>query len=293
MKRNIKNNSSANLMESKMLKSGFKIPVLGIGTYTFGGEHEADYSNDEQWIDAIKTALDMGYTHIDTAEVYGNGHTEELVAKAIKSYDRKKLFITTKIYHTHFKYNDVIKSAKASLERLKVEYINLLLLHSFNPCVALKETITAMNELVDRGIVKNIGVCNFKPEQLKEAQKYSKAKIVVNQMKFNLWAKTGPDVKTFDYCQKNDIMVIAYKLFGRDKIKYDKIPLLVEIGKKYNITEAQVMIAWVLSKNNFVAIFTSMDKNHLRENMDALKLKLDKKDIKLLDDELLMKRFKR
>lgn len=280
-------------MESRKLKSRFEMPLLGIGTYTFGGEHEADYSKDEEWVQAIKDALDEGYTHIDTAEVYGNGHSEELVAKAIGGFDRKKLFITTKVYHNHFEYEEVLKSAKASIERLKIKYIDLYLLHSFDPNMNLKETMEAMNKLVEMGLLKNIGVCNFKPEQLKEAQKYSKSKIVVNQMKFNLWANKRPDVDTFAYCQNNDIIVTAYKLFGRDKIKYDKIPLLTEIGKKYKITEAQAMIAWVLSKKNFVAIFTSMDKNHLKEDMAALKIKLDEEDIKLLDKELLMNRFNR
>ena len=278
-------------METKKLKSGFEMPILGIGTYTFGGEHDADCSKDDKWIHAIKDALEVGYTHIDTAEVYGDGHSEELVAKAIEGCDRNKLFITTKVYHNHFKYEDVIKSANSSLKRLKIKYIDLYLLHSFDPNMPLKDTMEAMNKLVEMGLVKNIGVCNFKPSQLKEAQKYSKAKIVVNQMKYNLWANTGPDVDTFTYCQKNDIMITAYKLFGRDEIKYDKIPLLVEIGKKYNITDAQVMIAWVLSKKNFVAIFTSIDKNHLKEDIVALKFKLNEEDIQLLDNELLMKRF--
>lgn len=280
-------------MESRRLKSGFEMPLLGIGTYTFGGEHEADYSNDEKCIQAIRSALEIGYTHIDTAEVYGNGHSEELVAKAIEGFDRRKLFITTKVYHNHLKYEEVLKSAKASLERLKIKYIDLYLLHSFDPNMSLKETMEAMNKLVEMGLVKNIGVCNFKPDQLKEAQKYSKSKIVVNQMKFNLWANKGPDIDTFAYCQNNDIVVTAYKLFGRKKIDDNKIPLLTEIGKKYKITKAQVMVAWVLSKNNFVAIFTSMDKNHLKENMAALKIKLNEEDIKLLNKELLINRFNR
>lgn len=81
-------------MESKRLKSGFEMPLLGIGTFGFGGEHEADHSNDEKCIQSIKDALELGYTHIDTAEIYGKGHSEELVAKAIESFDRKK-----NIYH--------------------------------------------------------------------------------------------------------------------------------------------------------------------------------------------------
>lgn len=203
----------------------------------------------------------------------------------------KKIFITTKVYHNHFKYEEILKSAKASLERLKTDYIDLYLLHSFDQNMNLKETMEAMNKLVEIGLVKNIGVCNFKSEQLKEAQKFSKAKIVVNQMKFNLWANNPPDLDTFKYCQDNDIMIIAYKIFGRKKIKDEAIPLLNKIGQKNMITQSQVMISWVLSKKNFVAIFTSMNKNHLKENMDALKIKLSEKDIKLLDENLLLKRF--
>lgn len=263
------------------------MPLLGIGTYSFGGEHEPDYSKDEEYIQAIKDALEIGYNHIDTAEIYGGGHCEELVGKAISGFNRKKLFITTKVYHNHFKYEDVLNSAKKSLERLRIDYIDLYLLHSFDSNMNLKETMKAMNKLVELGLVKYIGVCNFNSLQLKEAQKYSKTKIVVNQMKFNLWANKGPDLNTFKYCQKNEIIVTAYKIFGRNKIKNNKILLLSEIGKKYKITQFQVMIAWMISKKNFVTIFTSKNKNHLKENMMALNIKLNKKDINLLDNELL------
>lgn len=280
-------------MLKKRLKSGFAMPVLGIGTYSFGGEDNLDHSKDNEWIQTIKNALELGYTHIDTAEVYGNGHCEELVAKAIEEYDRKKLFITTKVYHNHFRYEDVLKSAKESISRLKLNYLDLFLMHSYNPEMPLKETMEAMNKLVELSLVKYIGVCNFNSRQLEDAQNWSKAKIVVNQMKYNLWANTRPDVDTFSYCQKNNIIVVAYKLFGRGKIKSESLALLTDIGKKYNITETQLMIAWVLSKKNFVGIFNSMDLNHLKENRDAIKLKLNKEDIKVLDEELLIKRFNR
>jgi len=276
-------------MKKKRLGSGFEMPILGIGTYTLGGEHDPDYSRDKDCIEAIKNALDIGFTHIDTAEVYGGGHTEELVAKAIQGRDRKKLFITSKVFHTHFKHDDVINSAKDSLRRLNIDYIDLYLLHSFNPNIPLKETMAAMNELVQKGLVKQIGVCNFSIDQLKEAQKCSKAKIAVNQMKYCLWTKAKPDIETFEYCQENDILITAYKIFGRGKIITDKIPLLSELAKKYNKTDAQIMINWIVSKINFTAIFTSMDKKHFKENIGALDFQLSDKDICKLDRTLLTK----
>jgi len=268
----------------KKLNSGFKMPALGIGTYGMGGEHDEDKSNDDECISAIRDALNLGYTHIDTAEIYGNGHTEELVGKAIGGYDRKKLFITTKVFKTNLEYDDVIKSAKESLKRMKINYIDLYLIHSYNPDIPIKEIISAMNELVKKGLIKHIGVCNFSIEQLKEAQKYSMNKIVTNQMKYSLWAKTRPDLKTIDYCQKNDIMVTAYKLFGRGKINTEKIPIFSVLAKKYNKTEAQIMTNWVVSKKNVVAIFKSVNKGHLKENLEALKFQIDDKDIQELDN---------
>ena len=199
----------------KTLSCGFEMPALGIGTYSFGGEYERDESKRDEWIEAIKDAIALGYTHIDTAEIYGAGFTEELIAEAIQGVDRAKLFLTSKVWPTNFSYDSVLKSAKDSLKRLNTTYLDLYLLHSFSKDVPLSETMRAMNELVEAGLVKHIGVCNFTSEQLIEAQKVSKAKIVVNQMKHSLWVKNKPDIDTFRFCQENDIMITAYKIFGR------------------------------------------------------------------------------
>jgi diketogulonate reductase-like aldo/keto reductase len=272
-------------MIMKKSDSGFELPILGIGTFGIGGDEDSvDNSNDEKNIQAIKDAIDMGYTHIDTAEVYGDGHTEELVGKAIGGYDRKKLFITTKVFKTNLGYEDVIRSAKNSLKRMNIEYIDLYLIHSYNKDIPIEETARAMNELIEEGLIKNVGVCNFNAEQLKEFQKYLKSKIAVNQLKFNLWAKTKPDLEAYDYCQKNDILIVVYKLFGRGKINIERIALISDIAKKYHKTEPQIMINWVISKKNVVVIFKSTNKKHLKENLEALKFQLSKEDIQNLDN---------
>jgi diketogulonate reductase-like aldo/keto reductase len=270
-------------MKTKKLSTGFEVPILGFGTFAMGGEHEADYSNDEVCIKAIKTALELGYTHIDTAEVYGGGHTEELIGKAIKGFDRKKLFITTKVYKTNLKYDEIINSAKGSLKRMNIDYIDMYLIHASNPDIPIEETMKALNELVNQGLIKNIGVCNFTIEELKEAQKHSKAKIVMNQMKYSLWTKTPPDLKTMKYCQENDIMITAYKLFGRGKLEKEKIGLIQNIAKKYNRTEAQIITSWITSKKNIVAIFKSLNKKHMKENLEALEFEMNNEDYQKLD----------
>jgi diketogulonate reductase-like aldo/keto reductase len=270
-------------MQTKKLPNGFEIPVLGIGTCLMGGEDYGppDYSNDSQYVNAIQEAIKLGYTHIDTAEVYGGNHTEELIGKAIKNFDRKKLFITTKVCKEHLKYDDVIKSAKESLKRMGTSYIDLYLIHRPNPEIPIKETMAAMNFLADNKLIKYIGISAFDIDQTKEAQKYSKHPIVANQLKFSLW-KTS-DVKTIKYCQENDIMVIAYKVFGRGMIKTNKIPMIQELSKKYNKTEAQIILNWVVSKKNMVAIFKSLSAENLKENKEIFDFKLTNEEIKKID----------
>ncbi|MDO8740948.1 MAG: aldo/keto reductase [Candidatus Woesearchaeota archaeon] len=270
-------------MQTKRLSNGFKLQVLAIGTYGMGGEDcKPDYSQDNKHIKAIQEAINMGYSHIDTAEIYGGGHTEELVGKAIKKFDRKKLFITTKVAKEHLKYDDLINSAKKSLQRLSINYIDLYLVHAPNPDISIKETMEAMNYLVDNGLIKNIGVSNFNLKQMKEAQKYSKHSIVANQLKYNLWAKFI-DLKTILYCQQNDIMVIAYKPFGRGSLTKEKSILLSALARKYNKTEAQIILNLLISKKNVVALFKSGNVQHLKENKNIFDFKLTKEENKKID----------
>lgn len=135
-------------MPVKELQSGFRLPVLGLGTWLMGGAKEADSSRDPDWITAIRRALASGISHIDTAEKYGGGHTEELVGQAIRGYPRQKLFITSKVSQTHLSHQEVIKAAEGSLQRLKTDYLDLYLIHVPNPQVPIEETMAALDELV-------------------------------------------------------------------------------------------------------------------------------------------------
>ena len=112
---------------TKKLKSGFELPVYGLGMWQMGGKLEADYTNDQREIDAIRAAIDAGITHIDTAESYGAGHSEELLGEALQGYDRSKLFIVTKVSSWNQTYDGVIAACKSSLKRLKTDYIDMYL----------------------------------------------------------------------------------------------------------------------------------------------------------------------
>ena len=137
-------------MEYKILSEDFTIPMIGLGTWGIGGYMEADFLQDEKSIDSIKHAIALGYSHIDTGEIYGAGHTEELIGEAIKNFDRSTLILTTKVSKEHLHYDDLILSCKKSLGRLQTDYIDIYLIHAPNPNIPIKETMTALNYLVDQ-----------------------------------------------------------------------------------------------------------------------------------------------
>ncbi|MBU0999334.1 aldo/keto reductase [Patescibacteria group bacterium] len=275
----------------KALTDDFKIPVIGLGTWGIGGFMETDSSKDEEAVQAIKDAIELGYSHIDTAELYGAGHTEELIGNAIKDLDRSKLIITSKVFKTNLKYDDVIASCKKSLEKLQTDFIDIYLIHAPNPEILLEETMRAMDYLVEQKLVKFIGVSNFSVEQMQEAQKYSKNRIVANQIPYNLATKDkdyrgsciNMESEIIPYCQENDIIVIAYRPIERGFLLKPN-SLLDDLSRKYGKTKAQIAINWLVSKKNIITIPKSTSPDHLKENLGAIGWDLSDEDIKLLDE---------
>lgn len=172
---------------TKKLDSGFELPVYGLGLWEMGGRWEADESKDNTEITAIQAALAVGITHFDTAESYGDGHAEELLGQAIKGFDRSKLIIATKVSAPHQSYEGIHRSFEASLKRLETDYVDLYLLHRYpEPGIPIADTMRAMDELVEQGLVRNIGVCNMSPNRFNEVQKHTKNKLVCNQVHYNV-----------------------------------------------------------------------------------------------------------
>ena len=280
-------------MEFKKLTGNIKIPVIGLGTWNIGGGDEADTTYDSEDISAIKTAIKLGITHIDTAEAYAHGHTEELVGKAISSFNRKSLFITSKVSPEHLTYEDLIASAKGSLQRLHTDYINLYLIHAPSPDIPIQETMKAMDSLVEQKLVRCMGVSNFTVEQIKEAQKYTKNKIVANQIEYNLLVRNEGRVtndmesKIIPYCQENDILVIAWRPLAKGELAKPGFKILDELARKYNKTQSQIAIKWLISKKGIVTITKSTKVEHLKENLGAIGWKLTQEDMDRLNNEFI------
>jgi len=267
----------------KRLKSGFEISVFGMGTWRMGGDYDYDpNNNDAADIKAIKSAIDMGIIHLDTAEMYAEGHAEKLVGQAIKNYDRERLFIVSKVSPEHLRYNGVIKSAKASLERLQTNYLDLYLIHHPNPEIPIEETMRAMDVLMEKGLIKNMGVSNFTIERLEKAQSYTKNKIVANQLHLNLIFREPGRKGLLDYCQKNDIMFIAWRPVQKGILTKKGIKILDETCHKYNKTPAQIVINWLISQPNVVTLSKMRNIEHIKENLGALGWQMSQEDIEKL-----------
>ncbi len=275
-------------MEFKTI-AGIKLPVLGIGTWGMGGSTVASTANDKKEIAAIKYAIELGMTHIDTAEYYGNGHAEELVGKAIADFGRSEIFITTKVRGSNLKHDQVINACKSSLQRLGTDYIDLYLVHWPNERVPIAETMKAMNSLVSENLVRHIGVSNFSVPELKSAQKCTENKLIANQIEYNLLARNkglftvNMEKEILPFCQKNDVIFTAYSPLGQGKILKYKPGILDEICKKYGKSRVQIALNWLVSKKNVVTIPKASSSAHLEEIAGSLGWSLEKKDIKLLD----------
>ncbi len=278
-------------MEYKEISKGVRVPVLGAGTWGIGGKHSADYSNDDCGVNAIRAAIDHEMTHIDTAEYYGAGHTEELVGKAIQQYSRSNLFITTKVYRTHLRYNDVLSSIRKSLQRLSTDYVDLFLIHWPSPEVPIKETVNALEACVDEGYTRFIGVSNFSVDLFKEAQNHLKKHLLVaNQVYFNLTRvnKTyfnGLSAKDLNsFCEERNIMLIAWSPLEEGKLAKSGFQVLDEMAKKYGKTQAQVALNWLISQKKIIAVPKASSFKHIKENLGAIGWIMDESDSKRLKD---------
>ncbi len=250
-------------MKSIKLPSNYEMPVLGLGTWQLQGK---------LCTEAVKTAIRLGYTHIDTADAYNN-HAE--VGKAIKEskVDRSKIFLTTKVWSTELHYKEVISNTNRFLTELQTDYIDLLLIHWPNREIPMEEPFKAFKELVENKKVRSIGVSNFTISHIKEAKSISKVSIATNQVEYHPYLNQEELLK---YCIENNIVITAYSPLARGRILKDS--LLNEIAKKHKKTVSQVALKWLIQKG-MIVIPKASSESHLKENFDIFSFELTKEEI--------------
>lgn len=260
--------------------NGLKIPILGIGTSNIGNN-----------LTAIKTAIELGFTHIDTAESYGNGRVEKLVGKAVNGFRREDLFIATKVKRQNLRYDDLILAAKRSLQQLNTSYIDLYYIHGPSSEVPIEETMSAMDRLIAERVTRFIGVSNFSVEQLREAQRCTQNKIVAAQVQYNLLNRNSgqwlpkAESEVLPYCQENGIIVVAYRPLALGRLAKPGVRMLDEMAQRYKKTPAQIAINWLISKPNVVTVAKAANTDHLKENLDAIDWRLNEQDIYRLNHD--------
>ena len=257
----------------------FRIPVLGMGTWCFGGRTEHDPENDDAGqIHALQQGIEAGFTLIDTAEYYAAGYAEELIGKAIKGYDRSRLFITSKVWKTNASREGVLRSCELSLKRLGIDCLDCYLYHHFNPEIPLEETIGALNKLVERGMTRSIGVSNFSASLLMKAVTCSDAPIVMNQVHCNLAVREALE-ELQEVCREKRIVLQAWRPV-RD---LEETPECSALCRKYGITFQQLALAWLLNMPEIAVITAMKNPCHLSENMAALNVCFEPEDMKILN----------
>jgi len=270
------------VMEFKELVKGVGISTLGLGTWGMGGSRTPDTSRNSEEISALRAGIELGVTHIDTAEMYGGGHTEELVGEAIRPYRREDLFITTKVWTTNLRYKDLIASMIGSLKRLDVEYVDLYLVHWPSSDIPLRETMKGLEHCVAEGYTRFIGVSNFSSSLIAEAQSYlGENRLVANQVRYSL-KEQAPRVELVPYCQENGLMIVAYRPLERGVLTGPGHKVLDELTDKYGKTHSQISLNWLITQENVTAIPKTSNIEHLKENIGAIGWKLSKDDFERL-----------
>lgn len=242
------------------------IPQLGLGVYKVP---------EDEVYDTVRSALELGYRHIDTASFYAN---EAGVGQAIRDsgIPREEIFVTTKVWNNEQGYDNTLKAFAQSLEKLKMDDVDLYLIHWPVPEI-FPETWRALEELYREGRVKAIGVSNFLVHHLQELLQTAEIKPVANQIELHpkLMQKS-----TVDFCGKNNITIQSWSPLGRANYLDD--PLLKDLAEKYHKTPAQIMIRWHL-QHGYVVIPKSINPSRQKENISVFDFELSNHDMNQID----------
>ena len=249
--------------------SGCRIPSIGLGTWQLTGSSLSQ---------AIHSAYHAGYTHIDTAEFYGN---EDVIGSSIVDLPRDSLFITSKVWPDNYSSKDGLRRALSqSLERLNTSYLDLYLLHWPRKGTDYREVFSELKSLVNDGLIKHVGVSNFTVNHLKEILPILNdigLDIAVNQVEFHpgLYQR-----ELLEFCKDNGILLTAYSPFAHGQLSYTE---LESIASSLGVSSFQVALRW-LYQHGVVSIPKSADKLHIRANADIFDFSLSEKQMSSIDN---------
>ncbi len=243
---------------------GFNVPLLGFGTWQLSGKEA---------VQSVDFAIQNGYTHIDTAQIYEN---EAEVGDGIKQSGvaRDKIFLTTKVWRGEFSGGTVLESVDESLRKLKTDYVDMLLVHWPFPETPVAKLVEGVMQVQDAGKAKLIGVSNFTVKQMEEALKISGRRVCNNQVEYHPYLSQKP---VLEFVQKNNMMLTAYSPVARGKVIQDAT--LKEIGLKHGKNAGQVALRWLMQQD-VAAIPKSATPDNIKSNIDIFDFELSADDMK-------------
>src|SRR6267378_1336145 len=264
-------------MKTVQLPDGDRVPALGQGTWRMG-ENENAHADEAA---ALRLGIDLGMTLIDTAEMYGEGEAERVVADAIDG-QRDRVFIVTKVYPHNASSTELPKACERSLKRLRIEVIDLYLLH-WRGDIPLEETVETFEKLRAAGKIKRWGVSNFDVDDMKELLSIENGtNCAANQVLYNL---ENREIESgLLQWQKNEIPIMAYSPVGHGRGLLESATLK-KIAKRHDATTSQIALAWVLRQPRVTAIPKASKEKHVRENARSIEIKLTREDLADLDRE--------
>ncbi len=260
----------------KLGRTSETVSAIGMGTWRFGSYRTSEER--ARQVAVLRRGIELGINLIDTAEIYSSGRSEEVVGEAIRGM-RDDVLLATKVAPANLRHDDVIRACRASLKRLGMSYIDLYQVHWPDPRVPIKETMSAMEELVEDGLVRHIGVSNFSVGETEEARAaLVRNELVSNQVEYSL-RNRSVERDVLPYCEREKITLIAYSPLARGNID-DSVPK--SVLQKYGVTPAQMMLNWVTRNEQVVAIPKSADMAHLEENALSVSVRFDPEDYALV-----------
>lgn len=256
------------------------LPALGIGTWEIGDDPKL---RDEE-IAAIRAGLDAGLSVIDTAEMYGNGRSEELVGEAIKPYQRAKIFLISKVLPQNASRSKMRQSLQNSLQRLQTDYLDLYLYH-WRGMVPLSETVSELQALQNEGLIRSWGVSNFDIDDMEELWQLPEGQnCVVNEDLYNLETR-GIEYSLLPWQREHHVPLIAYSPLGRGPKMGStmmKNEAVLQVAEKHEASAYQILLAWVMQQPDVLAIPKSSSSKHLLSNLKALDIELTPEDLQIL-----------
>ncbi len=246
-----------------------ELPPIGLGTY--------QNTDPDVCAASVETALNLGYRHVDTAEMYEN---EAAVGEGIAAadVDREDVFVATKLHSSNLAYDDVLERVRACRDRLGVDVVDLLYVHWPLRTYDGEETLAAFDRLYDEGLIRHVGLSNFTPELLEEALEYLDAPLFAHQVECHPLLQQE---ELRAYAREHGHHLVAYSPLAKGSVT--EVPELVEIAEKHGATPAQVGLAWLLSKDEVVVIPKATSEAHIRENYEARRLTLPEEDLARID----------